>query len=126
MTDEPAGIVASTAVEVTEHTTVRPLGDRVFVLEDDAPGSTKSGIIIPDSAKGTTRRGVVIAFGPGLRSPLTGEPTGMGLKEGDRIIFAPMTGVEVTVDGEHLLVVRESDIISVFSTHEVEVPTDGE
>jgi len=50
----------------------------------------------------------------------------MGLKEGDRIIFAPMTGVEVTVDGEHLLVVRESDIISVFSTHEVEVPADGE
>ena len=114
------GIVSATPTELSERTMVRPLGDRVFVLEDDAPSSTKSGIIIPDSAKGTTRRGRVIAFGPGLRSPLTGEPTGMGLKEGDRIIYAPMSGIEVTVDGVSLLVVRESDIISVFSTTDVE------
>jgi chaperonin GroES len=111
-----SGIVSVTSTEVNERTKVRPLGDRVFVLEDDAPTETKSGIIIPDSAKGTTRRGRVIAFGPGLRSPLTGEPTGMGLKEGDRIIYAPMSGIEITVDGVALLVVRESDIISVFST----------
>jgi chaperonin GroES len=119
MAEQPTGIVKQDSVEVSrEGTRVRPLGDRVFVLEDTEPQSTRSGIVLPDNAQLPTRRGRVVAFGPGLRSPLTGEPTPLGLTEGDRVIFSPMTGIEVTVDGLELLVLREVDIISVYTLPE--------
>lgn len=111
MTDE-SGIVAAEATKVGG-TLMRPLGDRVIVIEEEGQQVTRSGLFVV-SESGETRRGIVVAKGPGLRSPLTGEPTGIGLVEGESVIFSPMTGIEISVDGQKLLVLRESDIISVF------------
>lgn len=109
------GIVAVQETEIG-HTIMRPLGDRIVVLEDESPATTSSGIYLPETSRETTRRGVVIATGPGKRSPLTGDPVGIGLSEGDRIIFEPMSGTELTVDGQRLLVIREDNVISWYST----------
>lgn len=109
-----SGIVAVEAKEIG-HTIMRPLGDRVIVIEEEAPEKTTSGIFLPENTRETTRRGVVIAKGPGRRSPLTGEPVGIGLSEGDRVIYEPMSGTELTVDGQRLLVIREENIISWFA-----------
>jgi chaperonin GroES len=108
------GIVAAEGKEIG-HTIMRPLGDRVIVIEEDAPEKTTSGIYLPENTRETTRRGVVIALGPGKRSPLTGEPVGIGISPGDRVVYEPMSGTELTVDGQRLLVIREENIISVFS-----------
>lgn len=123
MTDEQ-GIVAAEAAAVGG-TLMRPLGDRVIVIEDAPQERTMSGIFVV-SDSGETRRGIVVAKGPGLRSPLTGEPTGIGLSEGDHVIFSPMSGIEITVDGQKLLVLRESDVISVFTEPETDDPTPDE
>lgn len=108
------GIVSDVENEVG-NTRMRPLGDRVIVMEEDAPEKTTSGIFLPEASRETTKRGVVIALGPGKRSPLTGEPVGIGIREGDRIVYEPMSGTELTVDGIKLLVIREENIISVFT-----------
>lgn len=116
-----AGVVAEHDTKLGR-TFMRPLGDRVLVIEDDSPTTTASGIHLVETARGETRRGIVVAHGPGLRGPLTGEPVGIGLHEGDKVIFSPMTGIEITVDGQKILVLHESDVISVYSVEE----TDGD
>jgi chaperonin GroES len=90
----------------------RPLGDRVVVKRIDEESKTKGGIIIPDTAKEKPQEGEVIAVGPGARDE-DGEYIKMDVKAGDRILFGKWSGTEVRLEGEDLLIMKESDILGV-------------
>ncbi|AVT75259.1 molecular chaperone GroES [Rhodopseudomonas palustris] len=90
----------------------RPLHDRVVVKRIDAETKTKGGIIIPDSAKEKPQEGQVIAVGPGGRDE-TGKLTPIDVKVGDRVLFGKWSGTEIKLDGEELLIMKESDIMGV-------------
>ena len=89
-----------------------PLHDRVLVRRIQSDEKTKGGLIIPDSAKEKPSEGEVIACGPGARKD-SGELIEMAVKAGDRILFGKWSGTEVTIDGEELLIMKESDILGV-------------
>ncbi|MBP7253833.1 MAG: co-chaperone GroES [Alphaproteobacteria bacterium] len=91
----------------------RPLHDRVVVRRLESEERTKSGIIIPDTAKEKPSEGEVIAVGPGSRNE-DGEIVAMEVKAGDRILFGKWSGTEVKIDGEDLLIMKESDILGVI------------
>lgn len=91
----------------------RPLGDRVLVKRVEEEQKTKGGIIIPDTAKEKPQEGEVVAVGPGARDE-DGERIAMDLKAGDRILFGKWSGTEVKVDGEDLLIMKESDVMGVL------------
>ncbi len=91
----------------------RPLHDRVVVRRIDAEEKTKGGIIIPDTAKEKPQEGEVIAVGPGARDE-TGQIQPLDVKVGDRILFGKWSGTEVRIDGEDLLIMKESDIMGVI------------
>lgn len=93
-------------------TKFRPLHDRVLVRRIAANEKTAGGIIIPETAKEKPQEGEVIAAGSGLRSD-SGTVTPLEVKNGDRVLFAKWSGTEVTLDGEELLVMKESDIVGV-------------
>ena len=90
----------------------RPLGDRVVVRRVEEEAKTKGGIIIPDTAKEKPQEGEVIAVGPGARDE-EGKRVPMDVKAGDRILFGKWSGSEVKIDGEDLLIMKESDILGV-------------
>ena len=90
----------------------RPLGDRVLVKRVEEESKTKGGIIIPDTAKEKPQEGEDVAVGPGLRDD-QGKVNARELKAGDRILFGKWSGTEVKVDGEDLLIMKESDILGV-------------
>ena len=90
----------------------RPLHDRVVVRRIDAEEKTKGGIIIPDTAKEKPQEGEVIAVGPGSRDE-SGKLLPIDLKAGDRVLFGKWSGTEVRIDGEDLLIMKESDIMGV-------------
>jgi chaperonin GroES len=90
----------------------RPLHDRVVVRRIDADEKTAGGIIIPDTAKEKPQEGEVVAVGPGARNE-KGEVVALDVKAGDRILFAKWSGTEVKIDGEELLIMKESDILGV-------------
>jgi len=90
----------------------RPLQDRVVVKALDSETKTKGGIIIPDTAKEKPMQGKVVAAGPGLRSE-DGKLQPMGVKVGDTILYGKWSGTEVKIDGEDLLIMKESDIMGV-------------
>ena len=90
----------------------RPLHDRVVVRRIDAEEKTKGGIIIPDTAKEKPQEGEVIAVGPGARDE-TGKVQALDVKAGDRVLFGKWSGTEVRIDGEDLLIMKESDIMGV-------------
>jgi chaperonin GroES len=90
----------------------RPLHDRVVVRRVDAEEKTAGGIIIPDTAKEKPQQGDVLAVGPGGRDE-SGKLTPLDVKAGDRILFGKWSGTEVVIDGEELLVMKESDILGV-------------
>ncbi len=90
----------------------RPLHDRVVVRRIDAEEKTKGGIIIPDTAKEKPQEGEVIAVGPGARDE-TGKIQPLDVKAGDRVLFGKWSGTEVRIDGEDLLIMKESDIMGV-------------
>jgi chaperonin GroES len=90
----------------------RPLHDRVVVKRLEGEEKTKGGIIIPDSAKEKPQEGKVIAVGPGGRDE-NGKLTPLDVKAGDRILFGKWSGTEVKIDGEDLLIMKESDILGV-------------
>ena len=92
----------------------KPLHDRVLVRRIEGDEKTKGGLIIPDSAKEKPAEGEVIACGEGATKD-SGELIPMGVKEGDRILFGKWSGTEVTLDGEELLIMKESDILGVIS-----------
>ena len=93
----------------------RPLGDRVLVRRVEEEQKTKGGIIIPDTAKEKPQEGKVIAVGPGARDE-QGHVHKLDLKEGDRILFGKWSGTEVKLDGEDLLIMKESDILGVLES----------
>jgi chaperonin GroES len=91
----------------------RPLHDRVVVRRIEGEEKTKGGIIIPDNAKEKPQEGEVIAVGPGARDE-TGKVVPLDLKAGDRVLFGKWSGSEVKIDGEDLLIMKESDIMGVI------------
>ena len=88
----------------------RPLHDRVVVKRIDAEEKSKGGIIIPDTAKEKPQEGEVVAVGPGARDE-TGKLHPLDIKRGDRVLFGKWSGTEVKLDGEELLIMKESDIM---------------
>jgi chaperonin GroES len=90
----------------------RPLHDRVVVKRLEGEEKTKGGIIIPDTVKEKPQEGKIIAVGPGGRDE-TGKLTPLDVKAGDRILFGKWSGTEVKIDGEDLLIMKESDILGV-------------
>jgi chaperonin GroES len=93
-------------------TKFRPLHDRVVVRRIEAQEKTKGGIIIPDTAQEKPQEGEVIAVGPGGRDE-TGKLIPIDIKTGDRVLFGKWSGTEVKLDGEDLLIMKESDIMGV-------------
>ena len=91
----------------------RPLHDRVVVRRITAEEKTAGGIIIPDTAKEKPMEGEVIAAGPGARNE-QGQTVALDVKEGDRILFGKWSGTEVKIDGEELLIMKESDIMGII------------
>ena len=90
----------------------RPLHDRVVVRRLDSDEKTAGGIIIPDSAKDKPMEGKVVAVGPGARSE-KGELIALDVKAGDTVLFGKWSGTEVKIDGEDLLIMKESDIMGI-------------
>ena len=92
----------------------RPLGDRVLVKRVEEATTTKGGIIIPDTAKEKPQEGEVVAVGPGARDD-SGKVNALELKAGDRILFGKWSGTEVKIDGDDLIIMKESDVLGVLS-----------
>ena len=95
-------------------TKFRPLHDRVVVRRISAEEKTKGGIIIPDTAKEKPQEGEVIAVGPGVRDE-DGKYIALDVKAGDRVLFGKWSGTEVKIDGEDLLIMKESDIMGIIA-----------
>jgi chaperonin GroES len=92
----------------------RPLHDRVVVKRLEGEEKTKGGIIIPDSAKEKPQEGKIVAVGPGARDE-SGKLVPLDVKAGDRVLFGKWSGTEVKIDGEDLLIMKESDILGVVN-----------
>jgi chaperonin GroES len=92
----------------------RPLHDRVVVKRIEAEAKTKGGIIIPDTVKEKPQEGEVVAVGPGGRDE-NGKLITLDLKAGDRVLFGKWSGTEVKIDGDDLLIMKESDIMGVIA-----------
>ena len=90
----------------------RPLGDRVLVRRIEEEAKTKGGIIIPDTAKEKPQEGEVVAVGPGARNE-AGALVPLDVKEGDKILFGKWSGTEVKIDGEDLIIMKESDVLGL-------------
>ena len=95
-------------------TKFRPLHDRVVVKRVDAEEKSKGGIIIPDTVKEKPSEGEVVADGPGGRDE-AGKLVPIGVRSGDRVLFGKWSGTEVKLDGEDLLIMKESDIMGVIA-----------
>ena len=93
---------------------IRPLHDRVLIKRVEEEQKTKGGIIIPDTAKEKPSEGEVIAVGPGGRDE-SGKLIPIGVKAGDRVLFGKWSGTEVKLDGDDLLIMKESDIMGVIA-----------
>ena len=91
---------------------LKPLGDRLIIEVLEEEEVTVSGIVLPDTAKEKPQRGRVLAVGPGERSKETGEVIPMEVAEGDEVLYSKYGGTEIKVDGEDLLVLRESDVLA--------------
>ena len=91
----------------------RPLHDRVVVRRVDSEEKSAGGIIIPDTAKEKPSEGVIVSVGPGARDD-SGKIVALDVKEGDRVLFGKWSGTEVKLDGQDLLIMKESDIMGVI------------
>ena len=92
---------------------VNPLADRVVIKALEETEQMRGGLYIPDTAKEKPQQGEVIAVGPGKYED--GKLVPMGVKKGDRVLYGKYSGTEVTIDGEQLLILRESDVLAVIS-----------
>ncbi|MGE4480329.1 co-chaperone GroES [Acidocella sp.] len=92
----------------------RPLHDRVVVRRITAEEKTAGGIIIPDTAKEKPQEGEIVSAGPGARNE-TGALVALDVKAGDRVLFGKWSGTEVKIDGEDLLIMKESDILGIIA-----------
>ena len=91
----------------------RPLHDRIVVKRLDSETKTSGGIIIPDTAAEKPQQGEVVAVGPGSRDE-AGKLIAIDLKQGDRVLFGKWSGTEVKIDGQELLIMKESDVMGVL------------
>ena len=91
---------------------IKPLEDRVLVAPSEAEAKTAGGIVLPDTAKEKPMMGKVVACGPGVLTD-SGERAKMEVKVGDVILYGKYTGAEIEVDGDKMLIIRESDILAV-------------
>ena len=91
----------------------RPLHDRILVRRVESQEKTKGGIIIPDTAKEKPQEGEVIAVGPGARNE-AGQIEPLDVKAGDRILFGKWSGTEIKINGEDLLIMKESDVMGII------------
>ena len=91
----------------------RPLHDRILVRRVESQDKTKGGIIIPDTAKEKPSEGEVVAVGPGPRNE-TGQIQALDVKAGDRILFGKWSGTEIKINGEDLLIMKESDVLGII------------
>jgi chaperonin GroES len=96
--------------------TFRPLHDRVVIRRIEAEEKTKGGIIIPDTAKEKPQEGEVVAVGPGARDE-AGKITPLNVNAGDRVLFGKWSGTEVRINGQDLLIMKESDIMGIIESH---------
>jgi len=94
----------------------RPLHDRVLIRRVEEQAKTKGGIIIPDTAKEKPMEGEVVSVGPGARDE-KGVMVPMSVKAGDRVLFGKWSGTEVKLDGEELMIMKESDIMGILEGH---------
>ena len=92
---------------------VKPLGDRVLVKRIELQEQIRGGIIIPDTAKEKPQEGEVVAVGPGARDE-NGKLVALEVKAGDKILFGKWSGTEVKIDGDDLLIMKESDILGII------------
>ena len=92
---------------------LRPLQDRVLVRRVEPEAKTAGGIFIPDTAQEKPTEGEVVAVGPGMRDE-EGEVQPLGVKSGDRVLFGKWSGTEVKLDGEDLMIMKETDIMGVL------------
>jgi chaperonin GroES len=102
----------------------RPLHDRVVVRRVTAEEKSSGGIIIPDTAQEKPMQGEVISVGPGARNE-NGEIVALDVKAGDRILFGKWSGTEVKLDGEELLIMKESDIMGIIEGQPAGMPLAG-
>jgi chaperonin GroES len=100
-------------VQEENNMTFRPLHDRILVRRSEVDEKTAGGIIIPDTAKEKPQEGEVIAAGPGARDD-SGQLQPLDVKVGDRILFGKWSGTEIKLDGEDLLIMKESDVLGVI------------
>jgi chaperonin GroES len=91
----------------------RPLHDRILVRRVESQEKTKGGIIIPDTAKEKPSEGEVVAVGPGARND-AGQIQALDVKAGDRILFGKWSGTEIKINGEDLLIMKESDVMGII------------
>ena len=91
---------------------LQPLEDRIVVRPGESEETTASGLVIPDTAKEKPQQGEVLAAGPGRRSEQSGEVIPLGVSVGDTVVYSKYGGTEITVEGEDLLVLRESDVLA--------------
>ena len=96
-----------------ENMKFRPLHDRILVRRVESDERTRGGIIIPDTAKEKPQEGEVIATGPGARNE-QGEIVALDVKVGDRVLFGKWSGTEIRLDGEDLLIMKESDVMGIL------------
>jgi chaperonin GroES len=96
-----------------ENMSFRPLHDRILVRRVQSEEKTKGGIIIPDTAKEKPQEGEVIAVGPGARNE-AGQIQALDVKAGDRILFGKWSGTEIKINGEDLLIMKESDVMGII------------
>jgi chaperonin GroES len=91
----------------------KPLLDRVVLKRVEEENRTAGGLIIPDTAKEKPSQGIVVAVGPGGRDE-DGKPVAMTLKEGDRVLFGKWSGTEIKIDGETLLIMKETEVLGIL------------
>jgi chaperonin GroES len=94
------------------HMKLKPLGDRLIVRAIEEEETTASGIVLPDTAKEKPQKGKVLAVGDGKVNEDTGKRTPLDVAEGDEVLYSKYGGTEIKVDGEELLVLRESDVLA--------------
>ena len=97
---------------VATKTKVQPLADRLIVRANEGESMTLSGIVLPDTAKEKPQKGKVLAVGDGRVNEETGKRTPLDVSEGDEVLYSKYGGTEIKVDGEELLVLRESDVLA--------------
>ena len=95
---------------------LKPLGDRLIVQAVEEEETTQSGIVLPDTAKEKPQKGKVLAVGDGKLSEETGKRVPLDVSEGDEVLYSKYGGTEITIDGEDLLVLRESDVLAKVAT----------